>query len=285
MGFVVAGVAAAGVASAGIGAISAQNAANTQASATKDAANTVANVQLQAQQNLQPYNTNGQAALGNLNAQYGNTNTILNNYLSAANAQLPGTMTQAQLANTPGYQFSLSQGLLGAQNAEAGAGLGISGNAIRAGESYAQGLASTTYNQQLANQNTVYGAYTQQLNNAVQQQQLLYNEAAGPAQLGEAAGAQQATNLTTSGAQQASLQSLAGTQLASGTIGASNAVSGGLNSLGGAGLTYALNGGGGGSSYATLPAGYSAQGNYGIPTPDANGSIPINSYYQAGAGG
>ena len=76
----------------------------------------------------------------------------------------------AALAQTPGYQFALSQGLQATQNAQAAQGLGVSGSALRGAADYATGLASTTYNNQLqnllnaytTNYNTLTGAYGQQ---------------------------------------------------------------------------------------------------------------------------
>jgi len=67
---------------------------------------------------------------------------------------LPGYVAKfnpTDLASTPGYQFQLQQGLKATQNSQTARGLGVSGPAIQAGDQYAQGLASTTYNQQLQN--------------------------------------------------------------------------------------------------------------------------------------
>src|SRR5579859_330553 len=58
----------------------------------------------------------------------------------------PGDLTQ-----TPGYQFTLNQGLKATQNSQTARGLGVSGAAIQAGDQYATGLADQTYNQQLQN--------------------------------------------------------------------------------------------------------------------------------------
>jgi hypothetical protein len=59
--------------------------------------------------------------------------------------------TQQGLEQTPGYQFTLDQGLKSAQNAAAARGLGVSGAALKASDTYATGLANSTYNQQLQN--------------------------------------------------------------------------------------------------------------------------------------
>lgn len=59
--------------------------------------------------------------------------------------------TMQGLAQTPGYKFTLQQGLQAAQNSNAAKGLGVSGAALRGASDYASGLASQTYNQQYQN--------------------------------------------------------------------------------------------------------------------------------------
>jgi hypothetical protein len=59
----------------------------------------------------------------------------------------PFQPTQAQLDNTPGYQFALNQGLESTQNGFAARGLGISGAAMKGAAAYATGLAQQTYAQ------------------------------------------------------------------------------------------------------------------------------------------
>lgn len=65
--------------------------------------------------------------------------------------------TMQQLASTPGYQFTLQQGLQGVQNQYSGMGLGVSGAEQKGAASYASGLASQTYDQQLKNAESIYG--------------------------------------------------------------------------------------------------------------------------------
>lgn len=67
------------------------------------------------------------------------------------NAPLTAPFSAATLPTTPGYQFTLGQGLLSTQNAFAAQGLGTSGPALSGAASYATGLAGNTYNQQFAN--------------------------------------------------------------------------------------------------------------------------------------
>lgn len=55
-------------------------------------------------------------------------------------------LDQAALEATPGYKFTLSQGLKAVQNSAAARGLGASGAAIKGGAEYATGLSDATYN-------------------------------------------------------------------------------------------------------------------------------------------
>jgi hypothetical protein len=57
----------------------------------------------------------------------------------------PIEMTQEQLEATPGYQFTLQQGLKAVQNSAAARGLGSSGMAQRGAAEYTTGLADTTW--------------------------------------------------------------------------------------------------------------------------------------------
>lgn len=59
--------------------------------------------------------------------------------------------TMEELRKTPGYQFTLGEGLRSVQNSAAAKGLGSSSNALRGAADYASGLASNTFQQQLQN--------------------------------------------------------------------------------------------------------------------------------------
>jgi hypothetical protein len=107
---------------------------------------------------------------------------------AATNAAIPQTsvldspllksfnMTQAELEQTPGYQFNLTQGLKAVQNSAAARGLGVSGAAQKGAASYATGLADSTYQNQF--------------NNYVTNQTNQYNRLMGLANQGENAAAQ-----------------------------------------------------------------------------------------------
>ncbi len=226
-------IAAGAVGSAVVGAVGSNIAAGQTASAAKDAAN-LQNQQVQASAaRLQPYSDIGLAAGQQL--QTLNTNGFTAgqpNYLDMAAAAQPNANTMAGVVNTPGYQFNLSQGLQSTQNAAAARGLGVSGAALKGAASYATGLADSTYQNQFANQQTIF---TNDLNlNTGQQQNAtnLYNRLSGTASLGENAAA--ATGYQgVSGANNAgNYLNSAGQASAAGTLGTANAVTGSVNNAG-----------------------------------------------------
>lgn len=98
----------------------------------------------QAQQNLQPFMQYGQGALSALAPLIG-TNPGGNPLTAPLTSMFQPTM--AQLQQTPGYQFTLDQGLRAVQNSAAAKGLGSSSTALRNSADYATGLASNTFQQ------------------------------------------------------------------------------------------------------------------------------------------
>lgn len=64
----------------------------------------------------------------------------------------PISFTQKDLEETPGYKFTLAQGLKSVQNSAAARGLGVSGAALKGATEYATGLASKTYNDRFQNE-------------------------------------------------------------------------------------------------------------------------------------
>jgi hypothetical protein len=157
--------------------------------------------------------------------------TAGSNALGAYQAALPGLtkpFDASMLASTPGYQFTLGQGLKSTQNAFAAQGLGSSGAALKGAAAYSTGLAQNTYNQQFQN----YLAQNQQIGN------LLY----APVGTGANAAGQLASiqgNLGVAGlggavsTGQGVASSLAGygNALAGGATGVANSLTGGLNLL------------------------------------------------------
>lgn len=278
-----AGIAATGAVAGGIISSSgAQSAAATQAAAQLQAAQMQQQTANQNFANLAPYNQNGQQALGNLNAQYGQTQNVLNSAFNTAQGAVPQAMTQAQLVQTPGYQFQLAQGLASTQAANAARGLGVSGAATKAAGQYATGLANSNYQTQFGNQQAIYGDQSQQFSNAVNQQNALYQQAYGPASLGENAAAQQGNQANVSAAMIGSNIAGAGASQATGIQSSANSLANTASSLGGAGYNYlamnnALNNNS--SGYADLPSGYTSVNGTGVQTPSADGSIAANQPY------
>lgn len=175
-----------------------------------DAANRAADLEQQQYQqtrsDLLPFTTAGQGA----------TNLLTGALPSLA---APINMDEATLRNTPGYQFNLNTGLKAAQNGVAVRGLGTSGAAFKGAETYATGLADSTFQNQFANANT--------------NKQNAYNFLMGTAGLGENAAAQSG-QIGQAGAATAG-QSItnAGTATAAGIVGAGNALTNAAGTYGG----------------------------------------------------
>lgn len=138
----------------------------------------------------------------------------------------PFNPTQAQLEQTPGYQFTLAQGLKQTQNQLASEGLAQGGPEAAGIAQYTTGLASQTFQQQFQNYWT--------------QNQNIFNELMGLSGLGETAAAGQGAL----GAQtQNSLSSLitgAANAQAAGQIGTANAATGAASGLSSNALLLAL---------------------------------------------
>lgn len=119
--------------------------ADKAASAQKKSA--LAAAQLQSDQfdrvygDLQPFKNFGYSAVNDLRKN-------LNFFES------PIKMDQKTLENTPGYKFTLAQGLKSVQNSAAARGLGTSGAALKGAAGYATGLADQTYLDQFNVENT-----------------------------------------------------------------------------------------------------------------------------------
>lgn len=221
------GAAVVGVAGSALASSNAADASKSAAQTQANAANNASAQQLamfeQMRQSLQPYINTGygaNAALANLTG----TNPGGNPLTAPLTAQFQPTM--AQLAQTPGYQFSLQQGLESTQNSYAAQGLGASGAAQKGATQYAEGLAGTTYQQQFSN----YLAQNQQIYNMLgglnSQGE---NAAAGVGNAGINA-ATTAGNFSTSGA----------AAQAAGTVGAANALTSGISGATNAASTGAL---------------------------------------------
>jgi hypothetical protein len=126
---------------------------------------------------------------------------------SAGAGMSPGPTGSIQqfLESTPGYKFTLDQGLQATQNSYAAQGLAQSGSALKGAAQYATGLANATYEQRL-------GDYLKLLSGG-------QSAATSLAQFGSNA-AMNASNFATSGA----------AAQAGGVVGSANALTSGLGS-------------------------------------------------------
>lgn len=120
-------------------------AADQAASATRDASNAAIQAQkdalAQQQQLSAPYTGLGQSAMG----AYQNLLGI------GKGGQVDAQKALQTLQQMPGYQFQLQQGLDAATARANAMGMGLSGNTLQALTNYGQGLASTSYQQELQN--------------------------------------------------------------------------------------------------------------------------------------
>jgi hypothetical protein len=157
-----------------------------------------------------------------------------------ANGQLTGVSGQgfqfnpSNLAQTPGYQFTLQQGLNAVNNAASATGQNASGAQAKGLANYATGLAQSTYNQQYQNALQTYQTNASQLSNLLN---LGQNAAAGVGQAGMNTATAMGSNLT-SGA-----SATAAGQIAQGNV-TSNALSSLLGLGTGAAGIYSLASGG-----------------------------------------
>jgi hypothetical protein len=233
-------IAAAGaIGGAAISSSASKDAASTQADSANRAADLQNDQYQQNVENLKPFTDFGKNNIDSLQSLINNPFLTQGFYADKFSAP-----TAAQAQQTPGYQFTLDQGLKATQNSAAARGLGTSGAALKGASTYATGLADSTYNDVY---NRALSAYNTNFNSALSQyntnQQTLGNQinrlqtavqtgqnsAAMTAQQGTAAAAN-AGNYLTSGAN----------AQAAGTVGSANALSGALNSVGSSALTYGL---------------------------------------------
>jgi hypothetical protein len=234
----VGGAALGGIASSVISSGASSSAAQTQANAANQAAATQQNMFNQSQADLQPYNQAGQQNLGLANNFYATSADQLGQAYNNAFNHIPQPMTEANLVQTPGYQFNLQQGLRGVQNSNAAQGLGVSGAAMQGAAQYATGLADSTYQNQFANQQTIYNDYLNQANLKGSQLGQIYGQITAPISIGENAAASAGNNAISSGTGIANSQMQGGVAQSAGITGSANALSGGLQTAANAPLTY-----------------------------------------------
>jgi len=232
-----------------------QSAAQQQAAAAQQAQASQMAMFNQVQQNISPFMQGGQTALQQLQ---GLTGTGAGGNPLTAPLTTPFQPTMEQLEQTPGYQFSLGQGLKATQNSYAAQGLGASGAAMKGAANYAEGLAGTTYQQQFQN-------FQQGFQNNLTQNAQIANILQNQVNMGanSAAGLSSAGIQSQGMANQALMSGAAAS--AAGTVGQANALAGGLtgatSSLGSGATNYALLnmmqnngmfGGGGNTAYSGM---------------------------------
>jgi len=227
----------AAIGSAAIGAGASIFGASAQASAAKQGIAAQQGMYATGMNFAQQQLANAQGALNPFIAAGG---TALGTY-QAALPGLTAPFSAANLAATPGYQFTLGQGLKSTQNAFAAQGLGSSGAALRGAGQFATGLAQGTYTQQLQN----YLQQNQQIANLLYQPVATGAGAAGTLAGVEATlgGAGLGGAVTTGQGIASSLAGL-GNAYAGGATGVSGALTGGLNTY----MLSQLLGGSGGIS-------------------------------------
>ena len=208
-----------------IGADAAKSAANTQAQSAQNALD----FQKQQFNTIQQQTTGGRAAGANALNQLGALGSGTYGMYDANGNQIgtgigSGYLTQQYTPEDfaqgidPGYQFRLQQGQEATNRmANMGGGL-ISGNALKGQEDYTQGLASTEFG------NAFNRFQTQRTN--------IYNTLAGIAGLGQNAQTTSSTALGNAATNVGNTIQGLGAAQASGTVGAANAITGGLQNAG-----------------------------------------------------
>jgi hypothetical protein len=217
------GAAAVGAVGSTVAAGASKSAANTQAQAAEDAAHLQNDQWNQTQANLAPYMNLGTS---NINAlQTALTNPMLTKQFTAP--------SEGDAYASPGYQFTLNQGLKSVQNSAAARGLGVSGAALKGAASYTTGLADSTYNdvfnRALQTFNTNYSSAANNVNRLQSVVGNGQNAAATNGSLGATAVGNIGNTLTSGANAQAA-----------GTVGSANALASGLNGVGNSALTYGL---------------------------------------------
>jgi len=206
---IIAAVAAAGVASAAASAYGSKKAADAQKDAAKKAAKTQQEALAVQTELARPYVEAGKNALAE--------------YQKLAPYQDFG---MAQFQADPGYQFRMSEGMKALERSAAARGLLQSGGTLKGIQQYGQNLASSEYE-------NAFSRYLTQREARMDPYRYLTG-------MGQAAAAGQAANVGTTGAALADIAAQRGNVQAAGTMGAVNALAGGIGQVAqGVGSYYA----------------------------------------------
>ena len=211
-----------------VGQDSARKAANQQKDAANQAAQTQKDTFDKQSELLKSYRGAGESAqtrLLDLLGLSGNKNA--EGFGSLNNPYSSFQFNPSQLANTPGYQFSLDQGLKSLERTAAARGGLLSGNALASSQAFGQGLANQNYGDEFSRQLNLYNSNiaTGQTNRSNVLNPLLALLSSGQASAAGTAAA--AGNL---GNNLANLYTSAGAAQAAGTVGQTNALTSGVNS-------------------------------------------------------
>lgn len=234
---------------AGVGAIggamisssASKSAANTEASAANKATDLQNQQWQQTQANMKPYLQLGNSAMSPLLTAMGyKTSQNADGSYSFGGVDPSNPLQQTftaptadQAAQTPGYQFTLQQGLKATQNSAAARGLGTSGAALKGASTYASGLADSTYNDVYQRAlNTFNTNYSSAANNVNRLSNLVGNGQNAAGSQG-ALGAQTTANIGNTITSGANAQ-------AAGTIGSANALTSALGSMGNNAMLYGM---------------------------------------------
>jgi|KBSMisStaDraftv2_1062788.scaffolds.fasta_scaffold00169_22 hypothetical protein len=223
---------AAGIGGSLISGNAAKDAAKQQSQAALEAGQLQQKQFEQTRADLSPFMTAGSSILPDLLSYIRSINPMLGGAADLAQANLPGNMTQAELLQTPGYQFALNQGQRATQAAQAAKGLGMSGNAMKAGMNFATGLANQTYQDQFKIQQQRYMDYVQNFQNRVAQANAVASPMYNAAALGENAAARTGALGQQTYANIGNDLTLSGQALGTGTAVQGAAFGSGLNTLG-----------------------------------------------------
>jgi len=269
--------AAGGVTSAALGSNAAQTAAGEQVAEQEKALQFQEQVWSQQQANQAPFIGAGQQSIASLMAALGNGTFgpgSLGPVPTAPGAFVPPTLEQAQA--TPGYEFTQQQGEKGILEGSAAAGGAISGGTLKSLDTFNTNLANNTYgqiyNQALQGYSANLAQYGSQLagyQTAQGAQQQAFQQLATPAAIGEGA----TVNLSNAGSSASStiaqLMQAIGASQAAGTVGSTNAITGGIgNATGQVGQDLLL------SQILPLLTGTGAGGVQGVPAGVQPAGIP-----------
>jgi hypothetical protein len=243
-----AGIGAAGSIFGGLfGGSASEQAAQQYEAALQKAQNYLENTQTTGMQNYQPYLDAGSTATRSLSSLLGTPGQGL---LTPWTRQFTAP-TAAEAAQTPGYQFQLAQGEGAMQNSAAGRGSLLSGRTLADLNNFAQGTASTNYQNVFNNALTQYGtAYQSFLNN----QNNTYQRLMGMSNQGLSAANGAGQFMSGMSGDIASLMGQQGAAAAQGTIAQANAYGSILPGIASSmGPLSMLNGGFGGGGNTGVP--------------------------------